>query len=207
MKAEHQRIDAFELWCWRRLLGVPWTARRSNQSILKEIIGVFIGGTDVEAESPILCTPDVNSWLIGKDPDAEKDRGQEEKGTTKDEMVGWHYRLSEHGFGGLWELVMDREAWCAVVHGVAKSQTRLSNWTELDSKEIQSVNPKGNQPWTFMGRTDADGDALILWPPDVKSWLIGKDPDPGQDWGQEEKEMTEDEMIGWYHGLNGRESE
>ena len=60
-KAEHQRIDAFELWCWRRLLGVPWTARRSNQSILKEIIGVFIGGTDVEAETPILWPPDEKS--------------------------------------------------------------------------------------------------------------------------------------------------
>ena len=74
----------------------------------------------------------------------------------------------------------------------------------LDSKEIKPVNPKGNQPWIFFGRTDAE--APILWPPDAKSWLIGKDPDAGKDWGQEEKGMTEDEMVGW-HRLNGHEFE
>ena len=72
-KAEHQRIDAFELWCWRRLLTVPWTARRSNQSILKEISPGFIGRTEAEAETPILKPPDVKSRLTGKDPDAGKD--------------------------------------------------------------------------------------------------------------------------------------
>ena len=81
-KAECQRIDAFQLWCWRRLLRVLWTAGRSNQSILKEISWVFIRRTDVEAETPILWPPDVKSWLIGKDPDAGKDWGQEEKGTA-----------------------------------------------------------------------------------------------------------------------------
>ena len=91
---------------------------------------VFIGRTDVEAETPILWPPDVKSWLIWKDPDAGKDLGQEEKETTEDEMVGWHHRLNGCGFGRLRQLVMDREAWHAVVHGVAKSQTRLSNWTE-----------------------------------------------------------------------------
>ena len=69
-KAELQRIDAFELWCWRRLLRVPWTARRSNQSILKDISPEFIGRTDVEAETPILWPPDAKNRLIGKDPDA-----------------------------------------------------------------------------------------------------------------------------------------
>jgi len=71
----------------------------------------------------------------------------------------------------------------------------------LDSKEIQSVNPKGNQSWTFIGRTDAE--ALILWPPDAKNWLIWKDLDAGKDWGQVEKGMSEDEMVGWHHQLNG----
>ena len=99
-KAESQRTDAFELWCWRRLLRVPWTARRSNQSILKEIKSwVFIGETDVEAETPILWPPDAKSLLIGKDPDAGKDCSQEEKGITEDEMVGWHHQLDGHGFG------------------------------------------------------------------------------------------------------------
>ena len=90
-KAKHWRIDTFELWYWRRLLRVPWTARRSNQSILKSWI--FIGRTDAEAETPILWPPDWKSWLIGIDPDAGKDWGQEEKGMTKDEMVEWHHWL------------------------------------------------------------------------------------------------------------------
>ena len=98
-KAEHRRIDDFELWCWRRLLRVPWTARRSNQSILKEISpgsGRTDGRTDVEAETPILWPPDVKSWLIWKYPDAGKDWGQEEKGKTEDEMAGWHCQLNGH---------------------------------------------------------------------------------------------------------------
>ena len=75
----------------------------------------------------------------------------------------------------------------------------------LDCKEIQLVNPKGNQSWIFIGRTDAEGKTPILWPPDVKSWLIWKDPDAGKDWGQEEKGKgtTEDEMVGWHHRLDG----
>jgi len=75
----------------------------------------------------------------------------------------------------------------------------------LDCKEIKPVNPKGNQPWLFIGRTDAE--VPILWPPDAKSWLIGKDSDAQKDWGQEEKEVTEDEMVGWHHWLNGHEFE
>ena len=99
-KAEHRRFDAFELWCWRRLLRVLWTARRSNQSVYPkgDQSWVSIGRTDVEAETPVLFPPDVKSWLIWKDPDAGKDWGQEEKGTTEDEMVGWHHWLNGHGF-------------------------------------------------------------------------------------------------------------
>ena len=75
----------------------------------------------------------------------------------------------------------------------------------VDCKEIQPVNPKGNQSWIFSGRTDAEAGAPILWLPDVKNWLIGKDPDAGKDWGQEEKGMTEDEIVGWHHRLDGHE--
>ena len=90
-KAEHQRIDAFELWCWRRLLNVPWTARRSNQSILKEIsLGYSLEGLIVKLM--------VNSWLTEKDPNAGKEWRQGEKGTTEDKMVGWHHRLKGHEF-------------------------------------------------------------------------------------------------------------
>ena len=77
----------------------------------------------------------------------------------------------------------------------------------LDSKETKSVSFKGNQSWIFIGRTDAEAEARILWPPAAKSWLIGKDPDAGKDWGQEDKGMTEDEMVGWYHRLNGHQFE
>ena len=75
----------------------------------------------------------------------------------------------------------------------------------LDCKEIQPVHPKGNQSWIFIGRTDAETETSILWPPDVKNRLIGKDPDAGKDCGQEEKGMTEDEMVEWHHQLNGHE--
>ena len=77
----------------------------------------------------------------------------------------------------------------------------------LDCKEIKPVNPKGNQSWIFIGRTDAAAEAPILCTPDVKSQLIGKDPDAGKNWGQEQKGVTEDEMVGWHHGLNGHEFE
>ena len=77
----------------------------------------------------------------------------------------------------------------------------------LDYKEVKRVNPKGNQSWIFIGRTDAEAEAAILWSPDVKRWLLGKDPDAGKDWGQEEKGTTKDEMIRWYYQLNGFEFE
>ena len=77
----------------------------------------------------------------------------------------------------------------------------------LDCKEIKPVHPKGNQSWIFIGRTDAEAEAPILWPPDAKNWLIWKDPNAGKDWGQEEKVATGDEMIGWHHQLNGHEFE
>ena len=94
---------------------------------------------------------------------------------------------------------------------------RLSFWLEgrpgfcssQDTKEIQPVNPKGNQSWIFIGRTDVEAEAPILWPPDMKSWLIGKDSDTGKDWGQKEKGTTEDEMpsldaiTGWHHWISG----
>ena len=94
-----------------------------------------------------------------------------------------------------------------------KESWALKNWcfwtvvletleSPLDCKEIQPVHPKGDQSWVFIGRTNVEAETPILWPPDVKSWLIGKDPDAEKDWGQEEKGMTEDEMVGWHHQLN-----
>ena len=110
-KAEHQRSDAFELWCWRRLES-PLDCKemepvnpKGNQS------WVFIGRTDAETEAPIFWPSDVNSWLIWKDPDAGKDWRQEEKGTTEDEMVGWHHRLMDVSLGKLQEFAQTHVHW------------------------------------------------------------------------------------------------
>ena len=89
-------------------------------------LSILIGRMNAEAEAPILWPPDANSQLFGKDPDAGKDWGQEEK-VTEDEMVGWHYRLNGHDFNKLWEIVKDGEVWCAAVHGVTKRRTQLSD--------------------------------------------------------------------------------
>ena len=133
-KAECQRIDAFELWCWRRLLRVPCTAKRSNQSIINEQSWLFIGRTDAEAEAPILWPLDAKSWLIWKNPDAGKDWGQEEKGMIDDEMVGWHYRLNRHGFG--WTPgVGDGQGGLACCNSWARKESDMTewlNWTELN---------------------------------------------------------------------------
>ena len=131
-KAECWRIDAFELWFWRRLSRVPWTARRSNQSILKgDQPWDFFGRNDAKAETPVLGPPHAKSWLIGKDSDAGRDWGQEEKGTTEDEMAGWHHWFDGHESEWTPGVGMDREAWRAAIHGVAKSWTGLSDWSDL----------------------------------------------------------------------------
>ena len=89
--------------------------------------------------------------------------------------------------------------WTVVLENTLKSP--------LDCKEIQPVHPKGDSSWVFIGMTDVEAETPILWPPDTKSWLIWKDPDAGNDWMQEEKGTTEDEMVGWHHRFNGDELE
>ena len=129
-KAEHQRIDAFELWCWRRLES-PLDCKEIQPVHPKDQSWVFIGRTDAEAETPILWPPDAKSWLIWKDPDARKDWRQEEKGMTENEMVGWHHWLNGHGFGG--PAVGDGQGSlvCCIPWGRKESDTteRL-NWTD-----------------------------------------------------------------------------
>ena len=131
-KAECWRIDAFELWCWIRLLRVPWTARWSNQSILKEISPVFFGRTDAKAETPILWPPDAKSWLIGNDSDSGRDWGQEEKRATEDEMAGWHHWLDGHKFE--WTPgVGDIQGGLACCYSWrCKESDKTGNWTELN---------------------------------------------------------------------------
>ena len=127
-------------------------------------------------------------------------------------MIKWNKGLSSqsYGFPGshiwIWELDY-KESWAPknwCFWTVVLEKTLVS---PLDCKEIQPVNPKGNQSWIFIRRTDIEAETPILWPPDAKNWLIGKDPDAGKDWRQEEKGMTQDEMVGWSHQLNGHEFE
>ena len=152
-KAEHWRIDAFELWCGRRLLRVPWTKRRSNQWILKgNQSWIFIGMTDTE--TPILWPSDAKNWLIGKDPDSGKDWRQEEKGTTEDEIAGWLHWLNGHEFeqapgagegqGSLacfspwsgkasdmmkaWTEVIENQAWTVLLHDQAIKNRNIFLW-------------------------------------------------------------------------------
>ena len=110
------------------------------------------------------------------------------------------------GHRWMWELNYKEswvpKNWCFWTVELEKTLER-----PVDCKETKPVNPKGNQPWIIIGRTDAEAETPILWPPDAKNWLIAKDPDAGKDWGQEEKGTTEDEIVGWHHWLNGYESE
>ena len=106
----------------------------------------------------------------------------------------------------MWELDhkegWEAKNWCFQILVLEKTLE-----SSLDCKEIKLVNPKGNQPWIFIGKTDTEAEVPVLWPPDAKSWLIGKDPDAGKDWEQEEKGVTEDQMVGWHHQLNEHEFE
>ena len=116
-----------------------------------------------------------------------------------------------YGFSGnhvwMWELDHNKEGWAPKNWCFWTVVLEKTLESPLDCKVIKPVNPKGNQSWIFIGRTDAEAETSVLWPPDAKNWLTGKDLDARKDWRQEEKGMTEDEMVGWHHQPNGHEFE
>ena len=132
-KAEHRRIDAFELWCWRRLSKIPWIVTKEIQPVHSkgDQSCVFIGRTDAEAETPILWPPHAKSWLFGKDPDAGRGWGQDEKGTTEDEMAGWHHQLDGHEFD--WTPgVGDRQGGLVCCTSWGHKELDTTEWNELN---------------------------------------------------------------------------
>ena len=184
----------------------PITSWEIAGETMETMTDFILGGSKITADDD--CDHEIKRrfapWKRSYDQPRQHIKKQRQNFTNTG-LSGQSYGFS---IGHVWMWELDyKESWA------------LKNWcfwtvvlektleSPLDSKEIQPVHPKGNQTWIFIGRTDAEAETPILWPPDVKNWLIGKDADVGKDWWQEEKGTTEDEMVGWHHRLTGHEFE
>ena len=155
------------------------------------------GDCSHEIKRPLLlgrkATTKLDSILKSRDITLDKGPSSQSYGFSSSHVWMWESDYKESWMPKNWCF------WTVVLEKTLESS--------LDCKEIQPVHPKGNQSWVFIGRTDAEAETPIRWPPDLKNWLTGKDPDAGKDWDQEDKGMTEDEMVGWHYRLDGHEFE
>ena len=184
----------------------PITSWQIDVATLETVRDFIFGGSKITTDGD--CSHEIKSTLSPW----KKSYDQPRQHIKKQRHYFANKGLSSQSYGlssshvSMWELDYKKswalKNWCFWT--VVFEKTLES---PLDSKKIQPVHPKGNQSWIFIGRTDAEAETPILWSPDVKNWLIGKDPDAGKDWRQEEKGLTEDEMVGWHHQLNGHKFE
>ena len=184
-KAEGWRIDAFKLWCWRRLLRVPWTARRSKQSVIKEINFEYsLEGLMLKLKlqyfGHLMQKTDSleNTLMLGK-IEGRKRRG-------------WQKTRRLDGTPTHWK-------WVWASSGDGEGQGSLACCSSWSCQELDTTEQLNNNNNIFIIRIDSETEAPILWSPDANSWLIGKYPDAGKDWRQKGKRVTEDEMVGWHH--------
>ena len=196
VKEESEKVDL--------KLNIPITWWQIDEETVETVADFIFGGSKITAGSD--CSHEIKGHLLlGRKVMINLDTLLKSRDITLSTKV----HLSQgYGFssGHVWMWEMDyKESWAPKNWCFWTVVLEKTLESPLDSKEIKPVNPKGNQSWIFIGRTDAE--APILWPPDAKNWLIGKDPDAGKDWRQGEKGMTEDEMFGCHHWLNGHEFE
>ena len=183
----------------------PITSWEIDEETVETVTDFILGGSKISADGD--CSHEIKTCLL---------LGRKVMTNLDSILKSRHYFANKgpssqsYGFSSsnvwMWELDY-KESWAPknwYFWTVVLEKTLESH---LDSKEIQPIHPKGKQSWIFIGRTDAEAEASILWSPDVKSWLTGKDPDAGKDWRQEEKGTTEDKMVGWHHWLDGHEFE
>ena len=178
----------------------PFTSWQIDGETMETMTDFIFGGSKITADGD--CSHEIKRPALWK-----KSYDQPRQHIKKQRHYFAHKGPSSQSYGfssshvGMWELdykeIWALKNWCFWTVVLEKTLE-----SPLDCKKIQ---PKGNQSWIFIGRTDAETETPILWPPDSKNWLIGKDPDTGKDWTWEEKRTTEDEMIGWHHQLNGHE--
>ena len=180
-------------------LGTQFKCEPSPTTSLKNCVLYTYGAGSLPAE---LLEKMLAAWKKGYDQPRENNKKQRHYFADKGPSIQSYGFTSSHVW--MWD---HKESWAPknwCFWAVVLEKTLKS---PVDCKKIKPIYPKGNQSWIFIGRTDAEAEAPVLWPPDVKNWFIGKDPDAGKDWRWEEKGTTEDEMVGWHHRLHGHEFE